>query len=230
MAREPLSKEDQADIERAVKEAEAKTSAEIVVAVAPRSGRYHRAADMFGVLCGLVAVALAWILWQDLAPASGDWQTGQAPTLGLWWVLLLFAAWFVIGAAAATHWPVLLRPFATNTERLDSVKRRGTEAYHRLHVARTKAATGLLIYVSLFERTVWVCPDDGIGSKLNDGAWTPLSDLIAAGFRSGKPGPALASAVRKAGQILAEKFPAADGDVNEIPDTVRVLKDRAGQE
>jgi putative membrane protein len=77
---------------------------------------------------------------------------------------------------------------------------------------------------------VWVCPDDGIAAEFGEGTWSPLSDLVAEGFKSGRPGPALASAVRKAGQILADKFPRRPGDVNEIPDTVRVLREKAGQD
>src|ERR1043165_6814935 len=223
MPRQLLSKEDQAAVEQAVKEAEARTSAQIVVAVAARSGRYQRAADWFGLALALLAVAVAWMSWQGLAPKSGAWETGQEPAIGLWWVLLIFAVWFVLGAAAATHWPILTRPFLSTGEKTASVRRRGFEAFHQLHVGRTRTAMGLLVYVSVFERMVWVCPDDGIAAKLGDGKWKPVSDVIAEGFRSGRPGPAMAAAVKKAGQMLAEHFPGDGRDANELPDTVRVL-------
>jgi putative membrane protein len=220
-----LSKQDRDAVEAAVAEAEARTSAQIVVAVAPRSGRYHRAADWFGLALSLVAVGAAWVLWQELGPARADWQTGQEPRLGLAWVLLIFAAWFVIGSAAATRWPVLARPFVTRDELHGSVRRRGFEAFHQLHVARTRRAMGVLIYVSLFERMVWVCPDDGIAAKLGSDQWKPVSDVIAEGFRSGRPGPALVAAVRKAGQTLADHAPGDGRGINELPDAVRQLGD-----
>jgi len=223
--RDLLSKQDRDAVEAAVAEAEARTAAQIVVAVAPRSGRYHRAADWFGLALAIIAVAAAWMLWQELGPTRADWQTGQEPRLGLAWVLLIFAAWFVIGSAAATRWPALVRPFVPRDELHGSVRRRGFEAFHQLHVGRTRRATGLLIYVSIFERMVWVCPDDGIAARLRSDRWTPVSDVIAEGFRSGKPGPALVAAVRKAGQILADHAPRDGREVNELPDAVRQLGD-----
>jgi putative membrane protein len=221
--RDVLTRETTHAIERAVAEAESTTSAEIVVALAGRSGRYHRAADMFGLTLALLAVAAAWSLWQELAPDAREWHIGSVPVIGLPLVLLMFAAWFVVGAAAATHWPLLARPFMTRAERDGAVRRSGFEAFHTLRVASTRSATGLLIYVSLFERTVWVCPDDAIGAKLGPDAWKPVSDLIAEGFRIGDPGASLVKAARKAGQILATHFPRAADDVNELANRVRVM-------
>jgi uncharacterized membrane protein len=77
--------------------------------------------------------------------------------------------------------------------------------------------------VSLFERIVWVCPDDAIAARLPDVAWKPLSDLIAEGFRSGDPGAAMARAVAKAGEMLATDFPRAADDANELGDGVHVM-------
>ncbi len=218
-----LSKDDQAAIEKAVTEAESRTSAQIVVALAARSGRYQRPADWFGLALALIAVGLGWLLWQDLAPAPADWETGVRPTLGLPWVLLIFAAWFVIGSALASHFPILARPFITRDELAASVRRSGFEAFHKLRIARTRKASGLLLYISLFERTVWVCPDDGIAAKLGQKAWAPISDVIAEGFRAGRPAPAVAAAVKKAGHVLAEQFPGDAHDPNELPDAVRIV-------
>jgi putative membrane protein len=221
-----LSKEDQAAVEAAVADAESRTSAQIVVALTARSGRYHRAADWFGLAIALIAVGAAWRLWQSLGPAPEDWESGVRPTLGLAWVLLIFGVWFVIGSAAATRWPALARPFITRDERAASVRRSGFEAFHKLRIARTRNAMGVLMYVSIFERTVWVCPDDGIAAKLGDSAWKPVSDLIAGGFRTGRPGPAMAAAVQKAGQLLAGPFPRSQEDSNELSDAVRIIPER----
>ncbi len=224
-ARSILSTEDQAAIEHAVKDAESRTCAQIVVAVAGRSGRYQRAADWFGLALALTAVAVSWIRWQRLDEARADWSSGQEPQVGLMWVLLIFAAWFVIGVLLASHWPVLSRPFLTRAELEGAVRRRGFEAFHQLHIAGTRKATGLLIYVSLFERMVWVCPDNGIAAKLGEKHWKPVSDVIAEGFKTGRPGPAMAAAVKKTGSLLAEQFPGEGNDANELPDPVRMLDD-----
>jgi putative membrane protein len=210
-------------IERAVAEAEAKTSAEILVAVSARSGRYQRAADLFGLTLALVALAATWALWQEVGPSRGAWAAGNEPAIGLPLVLITVAVWFVVGAAAATRWPVLARPLMTRAEREAAVRRRGFEAFHSLRVAGTRGRTGLLISVSLFERVVWVCPDEAIAARLPDPAWKPLSDLIAEGFRAGDPGGAMARAVAKAGEMLATDFPRGADDANELGDRVHVM-------
>jgi putative membrane protein len=222
-SRELLPKSATEAIERAVSDAEARTSAEIVVAISARSGRYQRAADFFGLALSLAAVAAAWSIWQAVAPSSQEWSTGSEPVLGLPLVLILVALWFVIGAGVASRWPILARPFMTRAEREAAVRRRGFEAFHTLRVAGTRGRTGLLIFVSLFERTVWVCPDEAIASTLGPQAWKPLSDLIAEGFRARDPGPAMARAVTKAGEMLAKDFPRQPGDDNELGDRVHIV-------
>jgi putative membrane protein len=113
----------------------------------------------------------------------------------------------------------------TRAERVAAVHRRGFEAFHTLHVRATKSGTGVLLYVSLFERLVWVCPDDAIAARLGPEVWQPVSDLVARGFRSGNPGVALAEAVRTAGEILVSNFPRTSPNENELPDSVRILDD-----
>jgi putative membrane protein len=226
--REALSDQDRAEIERAIAAAESVTSAEIVVAFAGRSGRYQRASDLFGLALALAAVAAAWIIWQSQRPNPADWGGGFVPSLGLGWILVIFASWLLIGAMVADSWPALARPFMTRGERLAAVRRRGFEAFHALRVGRTRDATGLLIFASLLERTVWVCPDSGIASRLgaDEAVWRPVSDLVAAGFRSGRPGPAIADAIRKAGAILAVPFPPGPADADELTNQVRFVDDR----
>src|SRR5262245_33822113 len=100
-----LSDQDKARVEQAIAEAEKQTSAEIMVVVATRSGRYDRAEDFFGVLLALLAVAAAWSLWQGLNPASGEWASGHDLTIGLLPVLGLFVFWFLVGLGLATRFP-----------------------------------------------------------------------------------------------------------------------------
>lgn len=210
-------------IERAVTEAESKTAAEIVVAVAPRSGRYDRAEDIFGLILALIAVAIAWIAFQQLVPASGDWAGGVEPALSLVAILALFAFWFFAGAALATRFPILARPLILKSEMHEEVRRSGTIAFVNLHVGTTSDRAAILIYVSLFEHLVWVCPDDAVAAKLPDDAWTSLADEIAIGFRQGRGPEALIEGITKAGDLLAPHFPPTPEDRAELPNQVRAV-------
>ena len=70
-ASQVIGPDDRAKIEAAIASAETKTSAEVVVIVATRSGLYDRAEDLVGLVLGLLAVAVPALLVRD-APAPGQ--------------------------------------------------------------------------------------------------------------------------------------------------------------
>lgn len=218
-----LTAEQRTAIERAIADAEKKTSAEIVVVLATQSGRYDRAEDLFGILCGLVAVAAAWILWQDFGPTTEPWATGNTLALGLGGVLVIFLCWFMLGTVLATLLPRLSHLFISRHEIEAEVRRRGFEAFHLFRVGHTKGRNGLLIYVSLMERMAWVVGDDAIHGKLPRETWGDASRAIASGFRRGRHEHGLIEAVTTCATALAPHFPRQADDVNELPNRVRIM-------
>lgn len=220
-----LTPQDIAAVERAIGEAEQSTAAELVVVLAPRSGRYDRAEDVFGVLLGLLAVALAWLLWQDLVPRTGDWTGGNRPALGLIWILVLFVFWMIVGVALATAFPVLARPLIPRGQIEAEVRRRGFEAFHTFRVGHTAGRTGVLIFVSLLERTALVSGDDAINARLPRSTWDEACRAIAQSFRSGKREEGLVRAISLCGAELAKHLPRRPGDpACQLPNTVHFLE------
>ena len=166
-ARELFSIEDLKTIRATITEAERKTSGEIVPVVATASGRYDRAEDIFGLIVAMLALSLSWIFFQGIRLIEGDWASGHEIILGLGPVLLIIVAGFALGCAGATTFPVLRLPFITKKEMREEVERSAAEAFHRFRVRKTEAGTGILIYVSLFERMVRVQGDDTISTRLD---------------------------------------------------------------
>jgi putative membrane protein len=218
-----LTDQDKARVEQAITEGEKQTSAELIVVVASRSGRYDRAEDFFGILLALLAVAAAWLLWQGLHPASADWESGQDLTIGLLPVLGLFVFWFLVGAGLATRFPILAHPFIPRAQYEAEVRRRGFEAFHLFRVGHTKGRTGVLIYVSLLEKMAWVVGDDAINQELPQTTWDGATRAVTEGFSSRNHADGLAKAVGLCVAALAPKFPRSPDDQNEIPNGVRVL-------
>jgi putative membrane protein len=218
-----LSDTQRGEVESAIAEAEKKTSAELVVVIATRSGRYDRAEDFFGVLLALIAVAIAWLLWQDLTPASADWTSGHELTLGLLPVLGLFLFWFLVGAGLATRFPRLAHLFIPRDQYEAEVRRRGFEAFHLFRVGHTKGRIGILIYVSLVERMAWVVGDDAIAAALPEKTWDSACAAVVRGFSSGNHQQGLVEAVRLCTDALAPKFPPLAGRANELPNAVKFL-------
>jgi putative membrane protein len=90
---------------------------------------------------------------------------------------------------------------------------------------KTEAATGVLLFVSLFEHRVIILADEGIDSKVDAEFWADSDELILDGIRKGSLKEGLIAGIRQAGERLALDFPWTEGDRNEIPDRVIVRKE-----
>jgi len=222
-ASELFSEEDKKAIEKAVEEAERATSGEIVPVVATVSGRYDRAEDIFGLLFALLALVLAWIFFQDVTPARGEWAHGLSTTLSLPVIVAIVALGFIAGAALASIAPVLRLPFIPKSEMADEVERRAAEAFQRFRVRGTKGATGILIYVSLYEHMARVLGDDAISQKLDQAAWDEILGLVTGGLKRGAPAGGFCAGIGKCGQLLAQHFPIQPGDKDELPNELRFI-------
>lgn len=218
-----FSAAERATIEAAVAEAEDRTAGEIVPVIATASGRYDRGEDLFGLVVAVAALALAWWGFQDLRLSEGEWAAGPTLALGLLPVLLVVVVGFLLGAVAATFVPALRLPFVSQREMREEVERSAAASFQRLRVRRTVGGTGVLIYVSLYERMVQVLGDHAIAKKLSQSDWDEVCALAVDGLKHGRGAEGLAAAVRRCGELLATHFPRPPGDRNEIPDTLRFV-------
>lgn len=210
-----FGEKERATIAAAVAEAERGTSGEIVPVVATVSGRYDRAEDLFGVATALAAMSAVWIFFQE--DRQTVWSSFHVPRVGLPILIVVVAAGFVLGALVATRFPVLRHPFIARREMREEVERRAREAFQRRGIRRTAGATGVLIYVSLYERMVHVVGDEAISAKIPPQDWQAICDRVVEGMRVGDAAAGLEQAIRKAGEILAVQLPIAPGDRNELP-------------
>lgn len=218
-----FNQEEIAAIEAAIRESETKTSAEVVPVVATVSGRYDRAEDLFGFLLALLALGAAWAGLQELVPSTGHWSSEPSLKLGLPLVLAILVVTFFIGIALASWLPFLRLPLIGRREMQEEVERSARETFQRLRVRRTEGATGVLIYVSLYEHMVHVVGDDAISTKLADEDWQAICDTIVSGFKGGKPAEGMRNGIVQCGKLLARHFPIEADDRNELPDTLHLL-------
>jgi len=99
---------------------------------------------------------------------------------------------------------------------------RATAAFVDQEVFRTRDRTGILIFLSLLERRVVVLADAGINARVPQVEWDAIVALVVAGMRQGQPGPALATAIRRSGDLLAaHRFERRPDDRDELADDLR---------
>ena len=218
-----FSEAERHSIAEAVSAAEKKTSGEIVPVIATASGRYDRAEDLFGLVSAILLLVAGRIVFQDIRPVDGDWASGQRLVLGIIPIVAIILVGFSLGAALSTWIPALKLPFLSRTEMEAEVDRSAAEAFQRFRVRGTAASTGVLIYISLYERTVQIIGDDAIASKLNEDDWNQVRDLVLDGIRSGQAAEGLQQAIALCGDLLARHFPIEPGDVDELTNELRII-------
>ncbi|MCX8474312.1 MAG: hypothetical protein MT490_00820 [Sphingomonas sp.] len=215
-----LTEADHARVSAAVTKAELATDGEIVTVVAGRSDAYHDVALHWTVLAMLFVLAL--LAWQ---PAPVEWLHAMLvdawsetpPRWYLTFALILMALTFLVARVvlALDALRMALTPGATKTRR---VHRRALALFRTAAEKRTKAATGVLLYLSLAEHRAEIIADEAIHSKVSADVWGAAMAALITAVKDGRPGDGLAEAVAQIGKVLAEHFPRSEGDTNELPD------------
>jgi len=187
----------------AVREIEAQTGAEVVVAVRPSSGHYRHADYLFGFV-----VALGTLTALLFLPVDFPIETFP----------LDVAVGFVLGALLAELVPPLRRLLVAPSLRQANVRRAALAAFVELGVSRTRRRTGVLIYVSMFERHVEVVADVGLLPTAVEREWEACAAGLLTAVRPRFDAQRFLDALRAFGPVLARLAPRGDDDVNELPD------------
>jgi putative membrane protein len=198
-----ITDEERRRISSAIQRAEEKTSGEIYVVVDRADHGYPVVPVLWGAM---LALLVPWPLY---------FLTHLQPTL----IFLLQAVAFVVVAVAASMAP-LHRCFVPG--RIAGHRARETaEAMFMAHgVHLTMERTGVLIYVALLDRRVEIVADENIDNKVNQNNWDDLAREVAAAARAKRLADGLISVIDRAGQLLAQHFPAGDANPNELPDRI----------
>lgn len=202
--------DEQAATHRALLDAEARTTGEIVPVVLERSDE-HAGAEW---MSALVAAFLATLLLSERIA----WDSPRE-------VLSLQLGAGAIGFLLARFVPSWKRMFVTEERASRVAERMAMSEFHRLGLSSTEARTGVLLFVSLFEHRVVVIGDAGIHTRVGAEHWDATRAAILAGIRRGSISSGLCDGIRLCGEVLERHFPWTHGDRNELPDRVVVRRE-----
>ena len=206
-----LSASDREKIQSAVERAEQRTSGEIIPLVVAASYHY----PMAGVL-GATTLALPPAIL--LTPFIGGlfWIGAH----NMWVFIGLFTLLFAGSHLVIQHLPWLKRLFISQAEIETEVREAAVTSFFREGLYRTRDATGVLLFVSVFEHKVWVLADHGISAKVPPGAWEEVVAGVVAGLKQGHPAEAICQAVERIGAMLEVSFPVKPDDTNELQNLI----------
>jgi len=216
-----LDEGDHKAVTDAVREAEARTDAEIVTVVAASSDSYHDVGLHYAVLAMLLVPAVWAVLPQDVV----DW----ALALVLGWngvltrgalmalIFVKLTAVFLVVRYALAYMPlrIALTPGATKSRR---VRRRALQYFKLAAERRTHGRTGVLLYLSLLEHRAEIVVDEAVLDKVPPEAWGDAMVALVDEVKAGRPGEGMGKAVRMMGDLLSVHLPKSDVDRNELPD------------
>jgi uncharacterized membrane protein len=97
---------------------------------------------------------------------------------------------------------------------------RAKEVFHILKMDNTKLQNGVLIYVSLKNRTFAICGDHGINAVVCPDFWDSTKNIIQLHFKQGQFKQGLIEGILIAGEQLKKYFPWQEDDKNELTDEI----------
>ena len=92
--------------------------------------------------------------------------------------------------------------------------------FYELGMDKTKAKTGVLIYLLLSDKKFQIIGDEGIHRKVSNEFWEMLAARTADHFQNNKFADGICYAVNEVGTVLKKEFPMKPGDTNELSNEV----------
>jgi putative membrane protein len=207
----------QSDLDRigeAVRAAESKTSGEIVPYFVDQSDDYSVARWRGGVvLAGIVMVAFL-----SFHILSKTWIP-----FGLLELSGSLVGAFLLGVVLVRAIPSIRRLMLSHARMDHQVSQRASVAFLSEEVFKTRERTGILLFLSFFERRVIVLGDSGINAKVAKKDWDGIVQTIVKSIKQGKPADGLVDAIRQCGELL-QKHGVERGrdDTDELSDALRI--------
>jgi len=200
-----FSKEERDKIKKATMDAESHTTGEIAVVIVDHSSRYREAEVLGGIFLGslisfIISIAFFHASIWVYVPLS---------------FLLYFPSYVLFSKS-----PVLKRAFVSVKRQQNAVKSRALRAFYEKGLHRTKDNTGVMFFLSLLERKVWVIADKGIHEKVKQHELDRFARAVSEGVRGGYACDALCKAINEMGSLLARYYPVTAGDKNELSDEI----------
>ncbi len=207
----------QTDLDRiaeAVRLAESKTSGEIVPYFVEQSDDYAVASWRSGAILAAIAM-LASLVVHSL---SKSWLPFGALELSG-----IIVAGFLLGFILARVLPAYKRSMLGHHLIDQRVSQRASAAFLSEEVFKTRERTGILLFLSLFERRVIVLGDSGINAKVAKTDWDGIVETIVESIRKGRVTDGMVEAIRQCGELLEKHgVERRRDDTDELSDSLRI--------
>ena len=204
-------------ISSAIENAEKITGSELVVHISDKSDNYKEAyweSGAFFMILFLFIIFLTGFFKPDFL------KLNNYPAL----LLLAVAGFsFPAGAAAAMIFAPYRRALIGRESMDYYTGLKAHEAFLHHEVFNTRKRTGILIYLSLFERSAVILGDTFINTMVSREEWDEIISVITSGLRSKRKEEAIVKSIEMCGVLLRNSgIVKEDDDTDELSDEVRI--------
>lgn len=197
--------EEKERLKATTQEVESRTIGEIVVMVVDRSDRYLEAEIFGGVLLGsLLSLILTLLFFHS----------------SIWSYIPLSFLFFFPCRTLFQRIDALKRLFVGVRRKEEAVRLRAERGFFEKGLYKTKKNTGVLFFLSLLERKVWILADKGIYEKMDQETLNRFAHEVSRGIKEGRACEALSQAIQETGELLSRHFPITPDDTDELPNAV----------
>lgn len=198
-----VSQSPQDRIETLIADVESTSAVEVVVKFEKQASSYRDLDLFWGLL--FAASLLSVKIWSN-HHFHPDWVLVNLVFLG------------VVGYFLSSRIHGLRRLLLSKTRAEKGVQKSAYAAFTQLGVSQTRDRTGMLILVSRLERRLDFVIDSGLAERLHDDWWQKLRDKYGSADSDAKLLENLSNLLQELKAPLARHLPAAEDDVNELPD------------
>ncbi|MBW6521190.1 MAG: TPM domain-containing protein [Desulfoarculaceae bacterium] len=207
LAQQFLTETEQKRISDLVQQMEQQTSGEIVPMVVSASHSYPTA-----MIIGATALALPLSLLLMPVVSTFFWLGSQ----NVWIFIALFTALYTLFYSLVRRFSRLKRLFLSRSQIEAEVEEAAINSFFSERLYKTKDENGILIFISVLERKVWILADAGINARIDSGQWQEIIDLLTLGIKEKRQCAAICKAIIQIGELLKTHFPIQENDINEL--------------
>jgi uncharacterized membrane protein len=107
-------------------------------------------------------------------------------------------------------------------ERKLSLEDLAMREFQSLGMTKTVGRTGILIFLLLSDRQLYILADEGIHRHVSEKTWREIADRMSALLAAGSNCNGLVEGVRAVGDVLAQFIPPVANDRNELPNNISI--------
>lgn len=213
MAKRLFTAQELKKIEQTVRESEAVSGGEIVPVFTRQSSFYEialwRGGFILAVISGLILVLLYSVT---------DWLLFLPPSL---WLLTVLTCG-LMGAALVQAIPFLKKSLIGKELMLTRALDQAKNMFYDYRVADTEQRTGILLFISFFEKQAVILADVGIAELVAEEQWKKIIQSLTEGLKRGETTESICQSIAACGKLLEESgIQRAETDGNELSDQVR---------